>query len=266
VDGALDYKVEISSDSAFTTLVESGTVKDVTYTSTAVLPAGVTLYWRVQADGNSSPGLWSNIFSFTTTVPLEIPTLITPADGALIPDYRPTLVWNAVQVREGLDFAYYHVQIAVDNTFATPLIDIQQPDLASSSYTLVDDLGADSIFFWRVKVSYANGQSSDWSDARSFRTPIQPPILISPGNGTADVGLRPELGWQEVIGASGYTVEISSDADFAIVLESGSTKDLVFLPTADLPSNTILYWRVQADGNNGPGLWSDIYDFTTQSQ
>ncbi len=76
------------------------------------------------------------------------------------------------------------------------------------------------------------------------------------------MSLRPELGWMEVRGASGYTVEISSDGGFNKIRESGSTKDLLFTRTAELPANITFFWRAQAGGSYGPGFKSETYSFS----
>jgi hypothetical protein len=266
VAGALSYTVVIAPDRDFTILLENGTTKNLVYSPLTVLPAGATLYWWVRAEGNSGSGLWSEIYSFTIPIPLEVLTLETPADNALISDYRPTLTWNPIQLQEGTDFVGYHLQIANENAFANLIVDIQQQDPADSSYTFTQELASDSIYFWRVEVTYLDGQPGGWSVVRSFLTPIQSPIPIFPADSATNVDLLPETSWNAVSGASGYMVEISSDRDFTNLLESGTTQDLVFIPTADLPTSTTLYWRVRAVGNNGPGLWSFTSSFATHDQ
>jgi hypothetical protein len=36
-----------------------------------------------------------------------------------------------------------------------------------------------------------------------------------------------------------------------------------YVPTKDLPLCKVLYWRVRAEGANGPSLWSQTFSFST---
>jgi predicted phage tail protein len=64
--GATSYTIQVSKVATFSSRVMSKTAVGSTYTPTSNLPAGQTLYWRVQAKGPNGPSAWSAVESFVT--------------------------------------------------------------------------------------------------------------------------------------------------------------------------------------------------------
>jgi len=64
--GATSYTIQVSKVASFSSVVLNKTAAGSTYTPTTNLPAGQTLYWRVQAKGPNGPSAWSAVESFTT--------------------------------------------------------------------------------------------------------------------------------------------------------------------------------------------------------
>jgi hypothetical protein len=64
--GATGYKIQFSRVPGFSAVLSQATVSGSTFTPTANLPAGSTLYWRVQALGKNGPSDWSTVWMFTT--------------------------------------------------------------------------------------------------------------------------------------------------------------------------------------------------------
>jgi hypothetical protein len=64
--GATKYKIQVSKTATFGSSLVNLTVTPSTYTPLANLPAGLTLYWRVQALGTNGPSAWSTPWSFVT--------------------------------------------------------------------------------------------------------------------------------------------------------------------------------------------------------
>jgi predicted phage tail protein len=269
VSGANGYSLQISKYSNFSSTVMTGSPTDSKFTPGSNLAANTQLYWRVRTKGTNGPSAWSSVWSFTTLAP-SAPLSVSPASDALLPAQDQSLAWSSSVLPEGTTFAYYQVQVATEDTFATPMLDVQQQGLDNREYTPPDDLAPDSVYYWRVRAFDTAGQSSDWSVTGSFRIPLTPPILTAPEDGATLLNLRPELDWEDVSGASGYTpevrgydVQIATDGDFASPLVSGAPADSTFTPGDDLPANTKLFWRVRAEGASGPGLWSAVHSFTT---
>ena len=53
---------------------------------------------------------WSSVRSFTTGNPPAIPSLQSPASGALMTDYQPTLDWSDSTLPTGTTLDHYQVQ------------------------------------------------------------------------------------------------------------------------------------------------------------
>jgi len=58
------------------------------------------------------------------------------------------------------------------------------------------------------------------------------------------------------------TIQISVDPQFRIFLVSKKVNVSTFTPTKNLPKNKTIYWRVKANGSNGPTAWSK-FQFVT---
>jgi hypothetical protein len=69
---------------------------------------------------------------------------------------------------------------------------------------------------------------------------------------------RPAFDWSDVAGATSYTIQISTNSLFTTFTVNTGTSGSTFTPTADLPLNKVLDWRVRANGTNGPSGWSEV--------
>ena len=107
--------------------------------------------------------------------------------------------------------------------------------------------------------------TSAWSAVRYFRAAMTPPVLTDPADGAYAHSRRPTFDWSDVAGATGYTLQASKVPTFAPLALTGTvtTPTSQFTPTADLTANTLLYWRVRANGPNGPSAFSAVRTLTT---
>ncbi len=86
--------------------------------------------------------------------------------------------------------------------------------------------------------------------------------LSAPTDGASNVPLRPSLTWTASSQAAGYVIEIDDNDDFSSPVYTGASSGPSHTPSADLPSNTVLYWRVRADNTCG-SINSTSRSFTT---
>jgi hypothetical protein len=78
------------------------------------------------------------------------------------------------------------------------------------------------------------------------------------------VPVRPTFTWGAAAQASTYRLEVSASAGFGVLLiDQSGIAGTSFTPAADLPSNTILYWRVTATNPCGTGAVSSVFSFGT---
>lgn len=258
--GAVSYTLQISASIQFRSLAASKTVRTASFPPTSDLPAGKTLYWRVRANGSNGPSDWSAVRSLTTATPPSIPALLLPANNALSRQLHPVLDWKDSLLPAGTSLDHYAVQVATDSAFTLLVVDTTS---AASSFTPAEgDLLANTRYYWRICAYNNFGQFSSWSSVRSFRTVISPPELVSPEN-TAELAVaRPKFEWQAVDGATTYTIQLSVVETFKTVAASATIKVLRWTSTKTLTAGKTYYWRVKANGPNGPSDWSLVRSFT----
>ncbi|MEJ5200980.1 MAG: DNRLRE domain-containing protein [Anaerolineales bacterium] len=268
VDGASGYTLQISRNATFTRLIGTYIIKTATstFTPAADLPAATTLYWRVRANGVNGPSLYSNVRSFVTGNPPSIPTLLAPANNALVTNYQPTLDWKQSSVPLGTAFDRYQVQVDDNADFSSPVVDKDVAGLANHLYALETALSPNTRYYWRVRAWNTNGDYSAWSAVRYFRAAMLPPVLSAPVGGVLVDSRRPTFDWEDVVGANGYTIQISTTTTFFSLLVNANIAGgaaSTYKPAVNLPANKVLYWRVRANGVNGPSAWSTTETFVT---
>jgi hypothetical protein len=89
------------------------------------------------------------------------------------------------------------------------------------------------------------------------------PSLTSPANGASNVPAQPTFEWTASAQAVSYLIEIATDANFDNVILSQTVTGTSFQPTATLPLDTVIYWRVTATNDCGPAT-SSVFSFRTQ--
>ena len=185
------------------------------------------------------------------------PTLQTPANSTLVMDYTPLLNWT--DSSPYLD--HYQLQLSTTSNFSSLLYN--KNDLTTSQFTVPSNLAPNTTFYWRVRALNALEKSKGWSSTFSFRTALSRPILVDPANGSTASSLTPTFDWNDVSGAAGYDIQVSTDSTFTSTLIDSNTVSSTYTPLTDLPAGTPIYWRVRSTGANGPSGWSSTFSFTT---
>jgi len=128
-----------------------------TYTGLAV-----DRYWTVK-EGSAIPNM---------------PSLVSPANGALSVAKADTLKWNAAASALG-----YHVQVSMDPTFANEAMLAVDATVTGTSYAY--SLGDATKYYWRV-AAVNGGFMSNYTPANNFTTSgaaaVIVPTVISPSN------------------------------------------------------------------------------------
>jgi hypothetical protein len=255
VTGASNYTIQVSTVNTFASTVVNATSTPSTYTLTSDLsPKGVTLYWRVRANGTNGPSAWSSVRSLTSANPPSVPVLSSPASNALVLTYAPVLDWG--DSTNAPD--HYQVQIATNSTFGA-IVQDATPTL--STYTASPDLTPNTTYWWRVRSFNAGGAYSLWSAVRTLRTVIVVPSLLSPTNGATVTSLRPVFDWTDVTGATSYTLQVSTNSLFSSFVVNASPTTSTYTPSSNLPTQKVFDVRVRANGPNGPSAWSTVTSF-----
>ncbi|GAB5519629.1 MAG: hypothetical protein RhofKO_18800 [Rhodothermales bacterium] len=259
VDGAEGYDFQLATDAAFSALVIDEALEAMRFP--AYVPTGlnadVTYYWRARATNAGGAGPWATAFSFqgVTGLPLRIPNLLpNQTEGEPL---QPTFTWDA-----SAGATSYRVQLwpTTDNT--NILLD---EVVTGQSYMLTFALDTDTPYTWQVRGENTTGVG-EWARA-GFRTGTTAALTVAPADLTPDgdaTGITSVgLAWGSVDGATGYEVEVATDAAFTALIASASTDAATTTETVDnLAPATTYYWRVRGTNDAGPGPWASA-EFTT---
>jgi len=267
MDGASNYRLEISSEADFSSVLHTATTDQPSHTlSDGSLNFATLYYWRVNASNTAGDGEWSSTWLFTTEPDPVLPAvqLSGPGNGVESVSALPELTWQADDRATS-----YEIQLS-------PNIEFQDGTLArtssSTSLVLDEQLGYSALYYWRVRAMNETTPGA-WSSVWIFTTEADPTPalparaeLIAPDNQAVEVSETPTLSWSAAEGADSYTVAISGSPSFEtnIVLQEGITQTELTLGTA-LSYGTTYYWRVQSVNTAGTADWSLIYVFTTQA-
>jgi hypothetical protein len=236
------YWVFVARDALFTEIVEKKQVILPAYAPTTTYEdEDTSYYWAVvPADGQSSgsPAYSTPLENSPTYFDKrsDLPIPLDPPEGSDVP-VQPTFRWTSSPG------AYqYRLQVSADPTFADRVEDVTT---GATAYTTNKTLPVDTLLYWRVRATDADGVELGWSQPmRTFRRRLPVPVTDS-GNPTGGTDI-PVLAWSPVQGAVSYGMHVEQ-AD-------GSRKDFVTTSTSLTPTTFygtgIWRWSVRA---NYPG-------------
>ncbi len=215
-------------------------------------------------------------------------TLTSPADGATLDTFGPTLAWiNPPGVSQ------YHLQVIPAHNDG-PGIDLHRAS-AETSFAIAPPPGwygllPDMTYTWRLRVSRAatfvgtdHPSWSSWSQA-TFRTPKASSATLSPVQPAQDVTVPtwvPILQWANSHDdVFYYEMQLSKDSNFntdpatatasvyGALIHGGVTTPLnsYAVPTNfPLEPATLYFWRVRprVQGDGTPVDWSSVWSFKT---
>ncbi len=203
--------------------------------------------------------------SFLTAGPARAavarPTPTAPADGAVV-QFLPSFAWSPVA---GVD--KYEFQISADAGMNSPVLGTGK-DLfftRNTRATLVKTV-PNGTYWWRVRATNAAGDTSAWTQPRSFRKNWNlQPLLQTPtsGAGLSFPANPVVLNWSGIPGAAHYLVSVASDPTLgSLVLRYSNQDDPKGPPNVAATSAAITaalapgayYWSVtpvDAEGNRG---------------
>ncbi|MCY3747129.1 MAG: hypothetical protein OXH05_12950 [Acidobacteria bacterium] len=251
VEGAIGYAVQISTDEMFDA---EDTITPTVETSFTVadLPPQTTLYGRVAAAAGTleAPILsaWTTHVTGTTDMPPPPPPPpMAPATptGLMSEGGEGSITWSWDAV-EGADG--YAIQVSMDEMFD----DMDETTYTAETSHTVSDLGYGEALYARVASTSGEGEDmlmSMWTTHMTGMSMEAPPPPMAPATPT---GLMSETGegsitwsWDEVEGALGYAIQVSTDEMFDDSDELGLTMETSHT-VSPLPPGTTLYARVRS--------------------
>ena len=244
-EGAQKYRVQVSADPQFGSLIDDVLTSSTAYTSSTPYPVDTVLYWRVRAEqlealkSSSRVELrWSPTGSFRRRLPAPALSAEIPLNGQL----PPALTWTAVPGAISYD------------------VHIDEADGDSNDFTVKSTAGTFTRFFglgtfkYKVRANFATRSgavASAYSAPRDFTRILSAPA----GRSARRTNTQLTFGWSSAAAAKNYRVEVSTTESFSRVLESTRTDNTSWAPTRshkDLRGKRTLYWRVASidDGGN----------------
>jgi hypothetical protein len=126
-----------------------------------------------------------------------------------------------------------------------------------------------NLYYWAVLPSTeVNGSgvttAPRFSAPSNFQKQSVPPTLLSPANGAVFSGPA-RFRWTPTEGARRYRLQVSKDPSFSIFQEDlvAGTDSTAYTSSVTYDADTVLYWRVRAEDENGTGLtWSSVGTFS----
>jgi hypothetical protein len=254
LEGAFGYLVAVSLDGniIWSDLVDAN---EVTYPNEPSLNYASTYSWSVQAVDESVTPMSNKPESAFTTPAFTQVELGSPVGGE-VGVVNIQFSWSEVEGAAG-----YLVEISPNDDMSSAW----GSTVSMTNLTYPDDppFQSGQSYYWRVIVVDQDGNLiGAWSDIGSFQIEQPPPLILGEPSGEIST-TSPSFSWQEVEGASGYKVRVSSNEDFSDGWESTSGVTSVQYAGDALEFNVAYYWQAVVTDQNGNiiGLWSDVASF-----
>ena len=276
--GAISYRLQVSTDSTFSTTYNDTLITDTTCPANrqAVLKITKSLnnltkyYWRVNASNFGGTSPWSQVWNFTTLGNPEQVVLVYPAANSVNIPVALNFKWNKTQdqlvarkneliknTKSIATVSQYWLELTADTTNTNYLLNI-----ISITDTTLHVTGLQNLtnYWWRVSAINETGWGAftNWS---KFSTIIDTPgvaSLFSPNSSSIIIDTAKSIlfTWKSASFASSYELQIASNNNFNPALtDTAGITDTVFSyhPRNLAPS---FYWRVRGSNIAGNGQWS----------
>jgi hypothetical protein len=248
VEGARHYRLQVSQDPSFGSVIEDVTTDSTAYTSNTTYPADTVLYWRVRADDENFVGLtWRpRLVEGPATFQQKLPMPDLAADNPAAGDFIPTWSWGSVD-----GAVAYDVSADLPDGTHREIMGLRTPVLTP---VLMYGTG---VFSWRVRAEFPKSPigttPGPYTATHTFARTIGEPTGMH-----TEAGIdRVLLSWNAKPQVRGYNVQLSARPTFIQTLESVTTDNTSYAPSlkwfaiSGLDTGRI-YWRVAAidEGNN----------------
>jgi hypothetical protein len=254
LDGASGYLVSVTLEGnvVWSDLVEAN---EINYPDEPPLNYETTYGWSVQAVDEAVSPLSNKPESGFTTPAFSQVELTSPV-GEEVGVVNVQFSWSEVEGAAG-----YLVEISPNDDLSSSW----SSTVSMTNLTYPDDppfLSGQSYFWRTITVNQDGIPSGAWSDIATFQIAEPPPLVLDDPSGEISTS-SPSFGWQEVEGASGYKIQVSSNEDFSDGWESTSGVTNVQYGGDALELNIPYYWKVVVIDQNGniAGLWSEQLSF-----
>jgi hypothetical protein len=283
--GSLTYEAQVSTSSAFSTLVKD--VTGLSATNTIVrLGYSTKYFWRVREFQSGFTGPWAAADSFSTKYLIDTvtPKPIYPAANQLGLPLKPTLKVSYVntastyqmQVDTVNKYITRDTATVAANKITTALVINDSTTAQDTFYVFTTNLKPNVKYFWRTRGWNLAG-SSKWSSVDSFTVMFVPatPVLAYPIKDAPNVPTNLTFKWNRVVpagqttpGDSNYVVQFwtygtTSSGSVVTLMTSDTTKHDSSLVITGLQNLARYYWKVMTFNQGGASAFTAVDSFTT---
>ncbi len=252
VAGAAASRVMLARDAALKDVVKEKTITPSAVLRIVGVKDGIYFLGCRSIDRFGLEGFFDKPVQVKVRVNPLPPFIKYPKSKAALKEQKVKLLWLKVG-----DAAAYHLQLAADKIFTSPIIDLK--DITDTAYQTAKL--AYGTYYFRISSIAADNYEGVWSDTGRFSLippppapPIEPPRL---GKGK-DVHIR----WRNIGLGITYQVQIARRPDFAAIWLNKTIKkaELSF----ERPKKAATYYvRTRAiDPDGYTGNWSAPQSFT----
>ncbi|MFO7895990.1 MAG: SUMF1/EgtB/PvdO family nonheme iron enzyme, partial [Candidatus Cloacimonadales bacterium] len=172
--------------------------------------------------------------------------LQTPGDGYYVNSLEPEFTWSQYV---GAD--QYTIVCATDEEFNDVVF---ETTTGNTNYTHNAELANFTDYYWHIMA-----ENSVWSETWSFTTNYV--VTLDKPQNDNSASLKPKFVWEELDGATEYTLQVSESGDFDTLLYEEVLTVTEFDVPEYLEENSIYFWRVKTDTSGDH--WSEIRLFHT---
>ncbi len=252
VSGATSYSIDVATDAAFTSFVSGYNNVSVVSTSLVVtgLSPGVTYYYRVRSSNASGSSSSSNTISQITIPSNPIATAASPVNQTSF-----TANWNSTLGASG-----YFLDVATDNGFSSIVSGYNNLSVATTSSS-VTGLTGGTTYYYRVRATNTAGTSGNSGTITVVTAPVAPVANAA----TSITQTSFTANWSASSGATGYFLDVASDALFSSVLSSYNNLAVISTSSSvtGLTAGTTYYYRIRATNANGTSSNSSTVSLIT---
>lgn len=240
---AREYKVEVSASPNFTTVLDSATVDQTTYTAPGrTFPDG-DLYWRVRAIDGSGNALASAATTQHVVKSSEAPALIGPFGASQTTEpYRWAPVQGAFK---------YEQQVYRDGDTAASAANLaaKATGISYTAVTYLKPLASGTTYVWRVRALDGDGNPGPWSTWGTFSIAGSAPVLGAPASAARVSSTQALFSWAATGNATSYRFERRL-AGSTRIAEKVTTAQTAWAPVKKIDTGS-WQWRVSSLDNEG---------------